>query len=90
MAGTTLTSGIEVAKILRQYWGRAGWTVENGMLTTALQAGVRITRPDVWVVRVSLLGIASVGAPVAVVGRGEIDGLALGSAVGVRLGAGVM
>ena len=61
MAGTTVNTKIEVAKTLRRYWSLAGWTEANGMITTTVKAGVKITRPDVWVVRVSLLGLDDPG-----------------------------
>ena len=55
MAGKTQTSGIEVAKHMRTYWQRAGFKVD-----TFIQAGVRVTRPDFWVLRVSLRGLDAI------------------------------
>ena len=52
MAGVTKTSKIECAKIVSEYWKQAGFK-----LRTYMQAGVKITRPDFWVVRVSLNGL---------------------------------
>ena len=60
MAGTTGTSHVEVAKIFMDYF-----KVSNFTLLTTTQAGVRVLRPDFWVVRVSLLGL----------GDGEFDRL---------------
>jgi hypothetical protein len=56
MAARTETTGIEVAKIFVNYWREAGMRV-----VTTVQAGVRVTRPDFWVVRVSLLGMDQAG-----------------------------
>jgi hypothetical protein len=56
MAGKTQTTGIEVAQILSDYWREAGMRLE-----TSMQAGVRVTRPNFWVVRVSLLGLNEAG-----------------------------
>ena len=53
MAGTTRTTKIECAKIMKDYWKAAGFAT-----TTSYQAGVKVTRPDVWVLRVSFLGMA--------------------------------
>ena len=52
MAGTTSTSQIEVANALRTYWREAGMFTE-----TEVVAGVKVTRPDFYVARVSLLGM---------------------------------
>jgi hypothetical protein len=52
MAGKTTTSGVECAEIMSEYWKLARFKT-----ITTTQAGVRVTRPDFWVVRVSLLGI---------------------------------
>ena len=52
MAGTTKTSGIQVGKHVQEYWRLAGFALEVSM-----QAGVKVTRPDFWVARVSLLGM---------------------------------
>ena len=52
LAGTTSTSNIQCAKYLRDYWRLAGMTT-----TTQVESGIRVTRPDFWVVRVSLLGM---------------------------------
>ena len=59
LAGKTETSGIECAEILREYWRLAGMRV-----TTEVIAGVRVTRPDFWATRVSLLGLDPKGAQV--------------------------
>ena len=61
MAGTTLTSDLQVARIFQEFWRAAGWTEANRMLTTVVKANVRITRPDAWVIRVSLLGLDGEG-----------------------------
>ena len=53
MAGCTRTSGINCAKIMENYWKAAGFKTVSYM-----QAGVRVTRPDFWVVRVSLNGLS--------------------------------
>ena len=53
MAGRTSTSGIDCAGIMTTYWKAAGFK-----LRTYMQAGVKITRPDFWVVRVSLNGMS--------------------------------
>ena len=53
MAGCTRTSGINCAEIMENYWKAAGFKTVSYM-----QAGVRVTRPDFWVVRVSLNGLA--------------------------------
>jgi hypothetical protein len=52
MAGTTLNSNIQVAKCYQEYWKLAGFP-----LVSYMQSGVKVTRPDFWVVRVSLMGI---------------------------------
>ena len=52
MAATTGTSGIKTGAVFMDYCKAAGFT-----MTSTLQAGVRVVRPDVWVVRVSLLGL---------------------------------
>ena len=52
MAGETLTSQIEVANFFLDYWKRAGFKVN-----TTMQAGIRVQRPDFWVLRVSMLGM---------------------------------
>ena len=52
LAGCTKTSGIQCAKHMLDYWKKAGYK-----LVTTTQAGVKVTRPDFWVVRVSLLGL---------------------------------
>jgi hypothetical protein len=57
MASKTETTGIEVAAVMVGYWRAAGM-----QLVTSMQAGVRVTRPDFWVVRVSLLGLDEAGA----------------------------
>ena len=49
IAGKTQISGIECAKLLQQYWRLAGFTVKE-----EIWAGVRVFRPDFWVVRVGL------------------------------------
>ena len=51
LAGKTRTTGIECALIVLEYWKLAGVR-----LTVTMQQGVKVTRPDHWVVRVSLLG----------------------------------
>ena len=56
IAGVTGTSKIPCAKILADYWRLADMN-----LVTYMQAGVRVTRPDFWVVRVSLQGLKGVG-----------------------------
>jgi hypothetical protein len=56
MASKTETTGIEVANVFVGYWREAGMR-----LVTSVQAGVRVTRPDFWVVRVSLLGLDEAG-----------------------------
>jgi hypothetical protein len=57
MASKTESSGIEVSKVMMDYWRAAGMTLE-----TSVQAGVRVTRPNFWVVRVSLLGMDEEGS----------------------------
>ena len=57
LAGVTGTSKIPCAKILADYWRLAGMQT-----VTYMQAGVRVTRPDFWVVRVSLQGLKTLGA----------------------------
>ena len=52
MASVTANSGIKCAEITRDYWRRAGFSV-----VTSEQAGVRVSRPDFWVVRVSFAGM---------------------------------
>lgn len=52
MRGTTETSGIEVAQHIRNYWKAAKIPVR-----VTRQAGIKIERPDFYVVRVSLLGV---------------------------------
>jgi hypothetical protein len=52
ITGCTVNSKLECAKILQDYWRLAGMKV-----TTTMQAGVKVTRPDFWVVRVNLLGL---------------------------------
>jgi hypothetical protein len=52
ITGCTVGSKIECAKVLQDYWRLAGMKV-----TTTMQAGVKVTRPDFWVVRVNLLGL---------------------------------
>lgn len=54
-AGKTVTSQIECAKLLQEYWQLAGMRV-----VTSTRQGIRVMRPDRKVVRVSLLGL---GAP---------------------------
>jgi hypothetical protein len=56
MASKTETTGIEVGNVIASYWREAGMK-----LVTSVQAGVRVTRPDFWVVRVSLLGMDEAG-----------------------------
>jgi hypothetical protein len=56
MASKTETTGIEAANVFVEYWREAGM-----QLVTSVQAGVRVTRPDFWVVRVSLLGLDEAG-----------------------------
>ena len=51
MAGIT-ESGVNSAEIIKEYWRLSGMET-----ITYVQAGVRITRPDFWVVRVSLAGL---------------------------------
>ena len=51
MAGKTTGSGIEVAQIYADYFKLAGIDT-----TTTWHQGIKVTRPDFWVVRVSLLG----------------------------------
>ena len=53
MAGTTKGVGIEVAMYFAEYWRLAGFR-----LSTSMQNGLRVTRPDFWVLRVSLLGLS--------------------------------
>ena len=50
MVGTTKTSNVQVAGILAQYWKESGIQV-----TTRAEGNFVETRPDYWVVRVSLL-----------------------------------
>ena len=52
LAGTTKTSRIECARHLQEYWAEAGMKTR-----TTIRGGVKETRPDFWVVRVSLLGM---------------------------------
>ena len=52
LAGTTKTSKIECARHLQEYWAEAGMKTR-----TTIRGGVKETRPDFWVVRVSLLGM---------------------------------
>ena len=52
LAGTTKTSKIECARHLQEYWAEAGMRTR-----TTIRGGVKETRPDFWVVRVSLLGM---------------------------------
>ena len=52
MAGVTVGSKVNAGKIMRDYWEEAGFTVR-----TYMQQGVKVSRPDHWVVRVSLLGL---------------------------------
>ena len=52
MAGRTKTSEIDCAEIVMRYWKEAGFK-----LISYVQAGVKVTRPDFWVVRVSLNGM---------------------------------
>ena len=52
MAGRTRTSDIDTAKEMSGYWQKAGFS-----LKTTTQAGVKVTRPDFFVVRISLLGM---------------------------------
>ena len=54
LAGTTSGHQIEVAKILRDYWRAAGIP-----LLVRQVMGLQETRPDFWVVRVSLQGLSS-------------------------------
>ena len=54
IAGVTQSTGIECAEALRRYWRETGVR-----LTTSQQAGMRVTRPDAWVLRVSLLGLTA-------------------------------
>lgn len=56
IAGVTGTSKIPCAKILSDYWRLADMST-----VTYMQAGVRVTRPDFWVVRVSLQGLKQPG-----------------------------
>ena len=56
LAGVTGESQIPCAKILADYWRLAGMQT-----VTYMQAGVRVTRPDFWVVRVSLQGLKGPG-----------------------------
>lgn len=60
MAGKTKTSGIDGADILRNCWRAAGFE-----LNVSTQAGIKVTRPDMWVLRVSFLGM----------GRGDFERL---------------
>ena len=53
MAGTTKGVGIEVAQYFAEYWRLAGFR-----LSTSMQNGLRVTRPDFWVLQVSLLGLS--------------------------------
>ena len=53
MAGVTKTSKIECARDLQEYWAAAGMKTR-----TTIRGGVKETRPDFWVVRVSLLGLS--------------------------------
>ena len=50
MAGVTQTSRIPCAKLLQEYWDLAGFTIREDVWS-----GVRVRRPDFWVVRVGLL-----------------------------------
>ena len=53
MAAVTATSGLRVADAVMAYCRAA----EFKMVTSTVQAGVRVITPDFWVVRVSLLGL---------------------------------
>ena len=53
-AGRTQTSGIACADHLRELWRLSGFHVE-----TVWSAGIRVTRPDFWVVRVRLTDMAA-------------------------------
>lgn len=56
LASVTGTSKIRVADVFMDYCKEAGFK-----MVTTVQAGVRVTRPDFWVVRVSLLGLDETG-----------------------------
>jgi hypothetical protein len=56
LAAVTGTSEIRVADVFMDYCKEAGFK-----MVTTVQAGVRVTRPDFWVVRVSLLGLDETG-----------------------------
>jgi hypothetical protein len=56
LAAVTGTSKIRVADVFMDYCKEAGFK-----MVTTVQAGVRVTRPDFWVVRVSLLGLDETG-----------------------------
>ena len=56
LAGRTTGSGVECARHLRDYWARAGMATDR-----TEQAGLVVESPDYWVVRVSLVGVASLG-----------------------------
>ena len=61
MTGKTATSGIPCAQILQDYWKAMGLSVGGKTLTTAVHAGIRVTRPDFWVVRISMLSLDAEG-----------------------------
>lgn len=52
LAGTTKTSKLECARHLQEWWAVAGMKTK-----TTIRGGIKETRPDFWVVRVSLLGM---------------------------------
>ena len=57
MAGTTKTSNIECSNIVQKYWRSMGLSLAAKTLTTSMHAGIKVTRPDYWVVRVNLAGL---------------------------------
>ena len=54
MVGTTKTSGVPVAAIVKELWGSMGLE-----MNTRTEGEYKILRPDYWVVRLSLLGIGA-------------------------------
>ena len=52
IAGVSKGSGIKSADMMRRYWKSAGFRTQE-----TEEAGIKITRPDWWVVRVSLLNV---------------------------------
>ena len=68
VAGTTQVSNIKVADTLRRYWQAASFAT-----VTEQQAGAEVTRADYWVVRVSLLGVASLDSLIAALNEAKTE-----------------